>query len=519
MTKKLKMHTDTPYPDPRVNLPKLLPAAIKKVLDESKKSDLFTILNYRMGLTSSQTRTLAEIGGVLGITRERVRQKEEAAIQELENRLLDIPLMTVSIEVDLLREIKVLKAILTNKSLFLLDSEAKSVISDRYDHDLSEQEKTYLHLLMRVYGFTKVKISGYYLFWIAGQTTVTVGNLRLLKRQCEEILQDERISISYFDLLFKLASLRDTKLPDEQVIRFVLQANEVIETLEDEYYQIRFEELRAAQKYAFRVLWESNPNIDQAGKPLHSDEIARGINSRLVAAGKRRLTRATIVNSMTREPERFETVGKSGLWGLAQWEIESADAIALMVKCFYKINRPASASEIYECVKSSRPDIPPNSISTYLSDRDEFVRVDRGIYQPREWKLNAEQKKNRKLLVDNKDVWSLQDYADAIEDIFNQAKLVEMPLSELRDQLVQVSGRSVGRVDALLREIPIIRTEHIENGPSKKAILLEDYQLPDQTRTYLRQQLPKEVLKILSEKSSRSMPLVDLRDIITENSL
>ncbi|MEL6406927.1 MAG: sigma factor-like helix-turn-helix DNA-binding protein [Chloroflexota bacterium] len=69
------MHTDTPYPDPRVNLPKLLPAAIKKVLDESKKSDLFTILNYRMGLTSSQTRTLAEIGGVLGITRERVHQR------------------------------------------------------------------------------------------------------------------------------------------------------------------------------------------------------------------------------------------------------------------------------------------------------------------------------------------------------------------------------------------------------------------------------------------------------------
>ena len=62
----------------------MLKEEINELLDELDPRDR-KVLEMRFGLNGNKTHTLEEIGGQLGITRERVRQIENKAIRKLRN--------------------------------------------------------------------------------------------------------------------------------------------------------------------------------------------------------------------------------------------------------------------------------------------------------------------------------------------------------------------------------------------------------------------------------------------------
>lgn len=243
---------------------------------------------------------------------------------------------------------------------------------------------------------------------------------------------------------------------------------------------------------------------------MHSDDIAKEINSRLVTEQKPTINKRTIVNAMSKNPERFQTVGKSGRWGLAEWEFVKSSIVQLMVEGFYKLKRPAKAHEIYEYVKLIRSDVNPKSITTYLHDRPEFVQVGWGLYQLSEWKISDEQKKRIKQI---KKPWGLEKYAQTVIEIYKQRATREIPLKELIEELTKVSGRSTRTIENIvLRKLPMIRIEVIDNLPHKKAVLVSDQDFQRQPRVTLRDKIPQAIREVLTKSPGHSMRVMELRN-------
>lgn len=58
---------------------------LQKVLDTTLTAREKQVINLRFGMEGGRTMTLQEIGDVMGVTRERIRQIESAAFQKLKS--------------------------------------------------------------------------------------------------------------------------------------------------------------------------------------------------------------------------------------------------------------------------------------------------------------------------------------------------------------------------------------------------------------------------------------------------
>ena len=273
------------YPVPLTNLPKQLPYAIKSYLDNQQSKDLYLVLDYRNGFTKKRPLTLEEIGALLRVSGERVRQKENKAFERLKEGLFSIPLIDLDIELNLLYEIKALGQIIKSMPLYVEEQVLLDIIASRYQYTLNRSEISHLHVLFIAYGFEQINLSNCRPFWQSQKGKYTQEDLARLNKHCQKILHEEALPLSYTDLLISLAKYDRSILLDDDTTRLVLNVNEKIETLAKDYYQIFFEHLSGAPDMAYRVLSEQNE------EPLHSDDIAKEINQRLVKAGKKSITK------------------------------------------------------------------------------------------------------------------------------------------------------------------------------------------------------------------------------------
>ncbi|MEM9905792.1 MAG: HTH domain-containing protein [Cyanobacteria bacterium P01_D01_bin.44] len=168
-------------------------------------------------------------------------------------------------------------------------------------------------------------------------------------------------------------------------------SNEIEELAgEEDIYQVRFECLPSAAEKAFRVLKEN-------GNPLHFSEIAKIINQAELNQGKgSRITVTNLKNQLIAD-DRFNPIGRSGIWSLSEWENISTKTITqIMEDSFHERGEPISAKEVYQYVISKRPDASFRSVSVYLSNADVFVRVDKNQYALVVWGLKSISKSIRR---------------------------------------------------------------------------------------------------------------------------
>jgi hypothetical protein len=496
---------DTAYSAPLTNLPLNLPAAIKAHLDLQSSEHTYQILDYRFGLTTPKIRTLEEVGSLMRVTRERIRQKETQAILYLKKGLLDIPLIEIGVSLTLLREISALRQILFSVGTYFEEQDFFDFVETRYEYKLKPTDKASLIVLLEVYGFEKLRVDLCRPFWRTAETYFTQDDLSKLSRQCANALHKAILPLSYTDLLLTIAKLDRLRVLNDEVLRFILKSNDAIETLPDDYFQLKFERLRSAGEFAYRLLSERNET------PIHNDELAREINSRLVRAGEKSIGKRTIVNAMTQHPNRFAPIGKSGLWGLSEWDMVQSTIVDIMVRCFHEIQKPATSSQIYECVKAYRSDAKPNSISAYLADRDEFVKVGKGLYQLREWKITDELKQGIKLL---RQPWSVEQYTTTIISIFDEAGATELPLNDLTQRVMDKTAASNGRVRKVISSSPAIRIEAASKGRQKLAVLVRDFKIKNEPRITLRDRVHSAVREQLLRQPNYELPLITLKTAV-----
>lgn len=480
----------------KINLSQQLPSWLKNYFLESDRTRDYTILYRRYGLDGKKPATLDDVGVFLDITRERVRQLQERAQRNLHNFIFLNQQDNFS---DIRLEIVGLKqSIEAEGSPVKREIELFQLITSRYGLALTSSLEQHYRLLFSVFGWEDAmsKPNSVYNpepFWILPGEKLTKDRIFEAGKRITELLQEHCIRVEYFEIKVSLNAKRQNRFTDSE-IRTAIKICQDIEQFEDDTFQMTFQRLRSAPDMAYRVLSE-------AGTPLSSAAIYREVSRRLALSGENILSRYTISNSMVND-SRFASIGKSE-WALTDWDdVVLGTIVHHMQQFFYQNNRPAKEKEIYDFVKERRK-VSRKSIAAYLADRDEFVRVSKGLYQLTEWGIS-------KSFIDNvnDDRWTKEKLAQRIIEIFDNAKKDTMPASELIQLLGEIGINT--NVYTRLRSCPAVNLTVVLERPRRlTATVIRDYSI--EKAITLRERLEESVREILAKQPDNSMPLSDLK--------
>lgn len=486
----------------KINLTESFAIWIKEFFSRSDRARDYTILYRRYGLDGKNQATLEDVGVFFDLTRERVRQLQNNALVKLRDNIFSVSeVENYGIESEIIR---LKRAIEADGAPSRPETELFQFLTSRYGTALKPAIEQHYRLLFELFGWEEVaeKTNGSYElepFWILDTDKLTKSRILEAGKRIIKTLQENCVKVSYFAIKVSLNSSRQKRFSDLE-IRTAIKVYRYIERFEDDTFQIAFHRLKSASDQAFRVLSE-------AGKPLSASEIHREVSRRLALLGENTLSRYTISNSMANEP-RFVVIGKSE-WALADWEdIVLGTVVHHMKQFFYQKNSPAKEKEVYEFVQQRRK-VSRKSIAAYLVDRDEFVRVGRGLYQLAEWGVPKGDTNS-----EDGDLWTKERLARTVIEIFEKAGKDTMTAAELIHQL-DTAGFRGSNVYSRLRSCPSVNLTVVSERPRRLiATVVRDYSF--EKPITLRERLEDNVREILAKQPDNSMPLVDLRNQITK---
>lgn len=407
-------------------------------------------IERRFGLNGTTHLTLDQIGQAFGLTRERVRQIENACFDELRDVLLNNKY--VGKDYHVLPEItdcigNLFDAITNDLPEFVFESQLMERVQKMLEFDPCEFRNE-LCVLFSLFGLREIKgiSAGSDRIWGAG----TVWRKSLLEKTLNRLdalfTEDYVPPMDSFEILVHVNTSmpKGEKLTASDLDAF-LPFCDAIELLPDGRYQAKFKCIKLRAGQAERILVE-------AGAPLHIEEITKQMNKRLQEAKQKGVTVLNIANIMSTEV-RFEAVGSSGLRSLSRWKnVEARSILELMEECLVSLGRPASAEEIFDYVSSRRP-VSPKSIMMYVDMDARFVESGFRTWGLASWpKQNAVQS------------WTPSDVAEFVVEIFKTRKQVELEYSELTAPLAQAIGISVAQARGILRHNPVLSTRRVNSS-------------------------------------------------------
>lgn len=478
---------------------------IRGLIEAMSSPKDWDIVRHRHGLLGAPEFTLQQVGKTLGITRERVRQREKRALASLRHTLRERHSLTYTMRIhpDIVQTLDQLDALFDDVQRHpTLESEFRSrsnaIIERRQSQtidpavillaELSHVGRDYLgstrlEALWCARGSNEVARLAKWVKLIDdhlnGTTAAPLTELELVVRLNEQLSQDEQVT---------LATVKESTPYCSS-----------IERTTDGRIQGRFECLRTRSLRFERALRE-------AGEPLHYLEIARIVNHRAAQAGKRLMTRDNLGNILAAD-DRFMPVGRSGYWALCEWtQVETGTVVNLMERCLTEHNRPMTVEEIHSWVSNRRP-VSRSSVSIYITRDERFARTDHDHWGLAHWK------EAREALV-----WDRDRVADFVADQFRQRETGQLPYDHLCDELQRAAGVSEQASHVLLHN-PALRIEKGADG-LLFVRLHRDYRkrlsIPEDARrkkgSTIRQQIADRAIQLLSEQESTSLPLQDLRD-------
>ncbi len=314
------------------------------------------VLRRRFGLSGLRRETLDSIGRDLSVTRERVRQIEEASMAKL--RDVQTP------------QVKELRRVFCR----YLDEHGGLRREDRALEDLSEREEDRPHvlffLILEPDFFATRADDVVYPFWTTEQEKIDLAH-KIVEQLVAEI--DRRHHALAEEEILKFCPA------EERLVRSCLEVARRIEKGIDGGYGLSDWPEVCPQRLkdkAYLVLKET-------GEPLHFTRVTDKINEfneRWRQSGCRNTRRAlsqTVHNELIRD-SRFVLVGR-GLYALREWGYESGTVKDLIVKILKENGRPLSRDEIVDQVLKQRF-VERTTVLLNLSRRDCFQRREDRTY-------------------------------------------------------------------------------------------------------------------------------------------
>lgn len=444
------------------NLVKLIYPFIKSLFEVIGYDRELDILRRRFGLDGSEIYTLQDIGYYYDLTRERVRQIEARAIKKLRNVLFgEVQLQSWCIQDELIEETKSLQQLLYTKDHLLTEYEIVDEFETRYEVSFSKDDIVYLRLLLEIFGFHPLPKSVTGINRDANPAWIIVGDVNTSKLRTAfgavyKILQESVAPTTLFDLKVKLNKKRKKKIENEY-ISYAMKILKEVEQVTDNSFQIKFEYLPSFADKAYRIIFEAN-------EPLHTRDIWREINHRLVKCGLPADANVRSITGQMVADARFEPTGRSGIWSLAEWEhIRRETIVELMIEFFHLKQSSATIDEVYEYVHSRRRDISNQSVFIYIQTKNQFVRVSKNEYELSAWGSKPFKGRRRLSTKETERRTNVE-----LDTIFSQEQSEVMPLGQLVRELMNRTGLSQATVYKRLREAPQIKLEDDPNYDRRK---------------------------------------------------
>lgn len=325
---------------------------LESLIDDSlsllKKDRDREVLLRRYGVKTGRTQTLEEIGKDLGITRERVRQIEKAAITKIRQ--------TYNHNHDL------------NDILVAITDKKGGIIgfaSLTEELDLDGSLKPHLSFLIKLNPtFTYLDKNDTHADLIFLSDSYEEQGVRKLHDQLVTVVQEQG-KPSKLDKI--MAKFSDTN--KKESLEEIAKASTSLTSLDS--------------VWGLSVWPEVNPKsirdkiylvLKKGGRPMHFTEISTRITG--LAANPKKVTTQAVHNELIKD-NRFILIGR-GIYALGEWGYQ-AGTVADIIEEILRTDAPLSKEEIVTRVLARRQ-VKTTTIALNLQEKPQFVRNNKGLY-------------------------------------------------------------------------------------------------------------------------------------------
>lgn len=327
----------------------------KKLLKGLKDRDKY-VLESRFGLNDPKKKTLESIGQEYDITRERVRQIQDAALKAIRKSENYDEALEIFAEIETL--IQNLGGVMHEENLL-------THVSD----DQVTQNHIHFHLVVGD-NFTKHKEDKKFKNRWSVNSDLTEKVHAALEKLHVNVKKDELLSEEemIFKFLDRLDGKEDGKI-DSTIAQQFLEISKIvgINPLGDwGLTSSQNVSVRGIRDYAYLVMKKN-------GSPMHFREVADAVTGTF----NKKAHAATTHNELIKD-DRFVLVGR-GMYGLKEWGYKAGvvkDVVADMIR----ENGPMSKEDIIEGVLKERY-LKENTILVNLSNKEYFKKTKNGLYE------------------------------------------------------------------------------------------------------------------------------------------
>ena len=304
------------------------------------------IISRRFGLKTGSKETLESIGASYGITRERVRQIEEASLTQIRENLQNDTAGKVKPFVVLAKEI--------------MDSQGGIVHEDELFANFSGNgvetptNASLVFLLTLVGQFERsLEDDDYHTFWSVSED------------RAEQFRSDTAQFVSTLEKQGKAVS--DAQLANPALASYLSISKNIGKNVFNEIGLTKWPEIkpRGVRDKSFLVL-------KKEGKPKHFREITQLIN---IAGFNNRNAHVQTVHNELIKDNRFVLVGR-GIYGLAEWGYEPGTVKEVIANLLRK-DGPQSKDKIIAHVMNTRM-VKPNTVVLGMQDKKLFRETEEG---------------------------------------------------------------------------------------------------------------------------------------------
>jgi hypothetical protein len=425
---------------------RVFPNACEKVIKSQFDERAWLVFSKRLLASADDHETLDNIGKVYGITRERVRQVEEECLNALRKPLLqgDYRGLNFRFRSNLIDQFR---AAQEQFDLVALPAWTKT----RWLEELSETwrvasdalSKRY-RLLAEIFGYRAVRSDNHVLDpLIVRQSTgsARVRRLTTVIGKLHELLSGGDVMDAFAIAKSLIKSGVVVSSVDE--VPSLIELCSTAESIGENLYRQKFEFLRGRANQVIRIL-------DESGQPMHYRDVIRELNSRL-SATKRVPSKSTLTNQIRTE-RRIVTIGKSGMWALADWGVETRSLIDLIEEVLATAGEAIHVDEITERVLEQRPGSEASIVLLLGTHPKRFRKVAPHLYALTEWGDSV-----------GDENWLDKDgIARFVASFFAERTTESVEFRELQEAFSRQTGLSTRSARGVLSHHPAVKVDRLD---------------------------------------------------------
>lgn len=477
----------------------VLPQALESLCCELSNPNSWNILSRRMGVRG-KSMTLQQLGDALDLSRERVRQIEERALERL-GRFLTLRerFSNHVVHPDAARDVANFQAFLTSATPAILSPRELEEWLEREWRVAWRDHEPSLRFLLWALGYDEedldLRTGGVAKVWACSDKSTPLkkfqqGYNTLRPHFCEETEAPQE-PFELLALLNRKRKASDSTWTEAELER-LLDLCPFVEILSDGSAQTAFPFLTRRPLQARRLLRE-------AGEPLSIEAMTRAVNRATLESGARALQPENLGNQLSQDPG-VKSLGRSGLWALAEWtHLEDRPIKDVMLRILTRENRPMTLAELHARVSELRP-ASDRSIQMYLYNEPDFKQVDKERWGLASWSETR-----------GAQTWSADQVAEFVEGYFKKSGPGPVEFRLIRQALENAAGFSQREAQGKLNGCGALRTfRSTEWGPTF-ATLNSDWRSERRgfarVKKTLRQRVEEELVTMLEEAQHHKLPL------------